>query len=569
MSPHHSLSQKVSKTRITGLWVTSCIRRLGSWAYLLLAFLTTVVLITVPAVDALLKSAESRLFDTLISHRFTVPPADPNIVILDIDEASLAAMAPTHGRWPWANAVFGDMVEALEAAGAQTIVFDVLFSDWDVLRPQSDAQFNTSIAGSRNSFFPMLRLDQRNDGLSKIPVGSVPGAQAVGEQADPQATIALILPKVPSAIDNGRLGTHQVVPDRDGVIRRYPLWTEHRGWRLPSLPYAVAHRMNGPLANEPEDILLNWRGPPFTYRYVPFENAYRAMVLKDGTQPPDFSGKLVVIGATAPSLFDVKGTPVARIHPGVEILATAIDNIANADWLHERSRWAMVLSAVVLVWAMAFALFFHVGIEKFDGYFAALQIGLVGLAYAVLNASHWYIDVSAPLSIGLAYFTVARIYYTYSHSLLSSPDTQRLEPQGKGQVLMAVMALQLQDATRKELRRLKGLVDQLVGRSALGAGRVVQWAVDAGPIEQALSGTVLIYWFRPLEDVEWIRESSHMEKRIRAVFADAETPDRVHCHKNSSPVAWQSSHQRQRLSYGIIVSALSGLASSKPKGADT
>ena len=543
------------------------VRKLGAWSYPAMALLVTLLLLGNTGIDGWLKSAETRLFDTLVSHRFRTPQADPSIVILDIDEASLAAMAPSQGRWPWPNAVLGSMVEGLEHAGAKAIVFDILFSDWDSLRPQSDAAFNAVIAKTSNTYFPMLRLDPRNDPLSKIPVGAVPGAQALVAGASPQPTIALILPKVPAAIDNGRLGTHQVIPGQDGVIRRFPVWTQHQGWRLPSLPYAVARDLRKNIASTGDDILLNWRGPPFSYHYVSFADAYHALVEKRGSSSTDFSGKTVIIGSTAPSLFDVKGTPLARIHPGVEILATAIDNLSNGDMLRERPRWAMVTAAIVLVWAMAIALYQQVRIEKFDLYFGALQVGLIGTAYLLLNFSHWYIDVSAPLSIGLAYFTVARMYYSYAHRLLANSTTDPALLAGKGQALFAVMAIRLRDASPRELRKLKGLVDRLVAGSRFGAGRVTRLIEDPGLIQDAFAGTMVVYWIAHAADIGWQDESTVMESTIRQAFGSPSDGDRITTNRQAGAVDTLAQPWGKAQSYGIIVAALVGLVSTNQEGA--
>jgi hypothetical protein len=83
-----------------------------------------------------------------------------------------------------------------------------------------------------------------------------------------------------------------------------------------------------------EDMLLNWRGAPFTYRYVSFSDIYNDFQSKTRQRPQDeFKGKVVLIGSTAPSLFDVKPTSMARQFPGVEILATAIDNLQHDDYI--------------------------------------------------------------------------------------------------------------------------------------------------------------------------------------------------------------------------------------------
>ena len=82
------------------------------------------------------------------------------------------------------------------------------------------------------------------------------------------------------------------------------------------------------------DILLNWRGKPFTYHYVSFSDVYLDMAKETPTRPAnEFRGKTLVIGSTAAGLLDVRGTPLDRSFPGVEILATAIDNLRHGDWL--------------------------------------------------------------------------------------------------------------------------------------------------------------------------------------------------------------------------------------------
>ena len=47
--------------------------------------------------------------------------------MLDIDEATLEAMAAEHGRYPWSRAVFGQLLEGLDKLKPQAIVFDILF----------------------------------------------------------------------------------------------------------------------------------------------------------------------------------------------------------------------------------------------------------------------------------------------------------------------------------------------------------------------------------------------------------------------------------------------------------
>ncbi len=547
--------------------IISLVRRLGGRAYLIFAVIFSVVIVVDWGVQGFVAGAEIRLFDTLISKRLLMPKPDPDIVILDIDEASLSGMAAQHGRWPWANQVFGELVHGIEAQHPRAIVFDILFSDRDSLRPDSDAAFNAEIAKSKTTFFPMLRLDPQNDKLSRIPVGALPGVRPLSAdlpEPDPQASIAIILPKVPAAIDNGRLGSHQVHPDHDGIIRRYPSWLEHAGWRIPSLPQRMAEEFNWPGA-QAQEALLNWRGPPFTYHYLPFVDAYRELMATTPERPGNtFTGKIVIIGSTAPSLFDVKGTPMARIHPGVEILATAIDNFKNGDSLRERPAWVMRLAALLLIWSMAIALYRQVHVNVFDAVFGALQAGLLVFAFAVLNVSNWYLDTSAPLSLGLLYFTVARVYHGLSQKWLASSSLQDMAGLAQGTRLLAVLAIRLENSQAAERRQLQGQLDRLVAASPLGAGRVVHLIEDPGFIQSVFADAMLVYWLCEDADANWQADAEVMTAVLGQSGALTFDSQRLRFGRAAKLLCWNTTNGWTSEAFATILAALTATVPTRP-----
>jgi adenylate cyclase len=547
--------------------LVSWVRRLGVRAYLIFALVFSVVIVADWGVQGFVSGAEIRLFDTLISKRILSPEPDPDIVILDIDEASLSGMAAKHGRWPWPNSVFGDLVRSIEAQQPQAIVFDILFSDRDSHRADSDAAFNAEIAKSKTTFFPMLRLDPQNDKLSRIPVGALPGVRPLSADLpapDPQEPIAIILPKVPAAIDNGRLGTHQVHPDPDGIIRRYPSWIEHAGWRIPSLPQRMAEEFNWPGASV-QEALLNWRGPPFTYHYLPFVDVYRELVEAKVAQPGKaFAGKIVIIGSTAPSLFDVKGTPMARIHPGVEILATAIDNFKHGDTLRERPAWVMRLAALLLIWGMAIALYRQVHINVFDAVFGALQAGLLAFAFVVLNVSNWYLDTSAPLSLGLLYFTVARVYHGLAQKGLASSSLKDMAGLAQGTRLLAVMAIRLDGSQAAERRQLQGQLDRLVAASPLSAGRVVHLVEDPGFVQSVFADAMLVYWLCEDAGADWQADASVMAAALGQSGTFAFDPARLSFGRAAKVLCWNTTNGWTPDAFATILAALTATVSTPP-----
>ncbi|KAF0205086.1 MAG: Chase2 sensor [Gallionellaceae bacterium] len=387
--------------------------------YLYLAVVFTVFALADAAFLHVTQEMRQGAFDLMVRYRINPPKPDPNIVIVDINEASLAAMAKDYGRWPWPRQVLGEFLEQVEKQHPKAVVFDILFSDADVYNADSDAYFNAAIAASNNAFFPMLRLDPDSDALSQIKPSMIPGITALSGQADPNATVAVVLPHFAAALDSGRIGLNNIYPDVDGTARRYQVYREDYGWKMLSLPARLATEQGWPLAPAKE-VLLNWRGKPFSYHYVSFSDVYTDMGRKEKTRPQDeFKDKIVIIGSTAPSLFDIKPTPMSKMHQGVEILATAIDNMKHADYLRfPEAKLAYLLLTLVLIWVTAWAFYTNVGRDKVNRLFGLSQFLLIGISYASINFSNTYINLTGPVALAVAYFTLSRIYASGTYKAL-------------------------------------------------------------------------------------------------------------------------------------------------------
>ncbi|MGI9132985.1 MAG: CHASE2 domain-containing protein, partial [Rhodoferax sp.] len=267
-------------------------------------------------------------------------------------------------------------------------------------------------------------------------------------------------------------------------------------------------------------------------------------------------GKIVLIGSTAPSLFDIKASPLARIHPGVEILATAIDNFKHGDALRERPRWVMGLAALLLIWGMAVALYRQTRIESFDRLFGVLQVALVAFAFAVLNLSHWYIDTSAPLALGLLYFAVARAYYGVSGKVLATGQVRDLARVGQGQRLLAILAIRLEQAGATERRRLKGQVDQLVAQSSQGAARVAQLVEDPGFVQAVFADWMLVYWLQEDATDRWTSDAERIEQTIGAAHAAALARGRLRFARTARMVHWSQAGGWTAPAFATILGAL-------------
>lgn len=379
--------------------------------YLYLAGIFTVFIVLDSTMFHLTSEMKQVGLDMMVRYRFIVPKPDKDIVIIDIDEASLAAMAQEHGRWPWPRKVLGQLVEELEKQHPQAIVFDIIYSDPDVYNPLSDAYFDAAIAATSNTFFPMLRLSASDDIQSKLNLAMVPGTEPINNEAQLDATIAMLMPYFKSIMDSGRLGLNNIDSDTDGVTRQYLAYMDEYGWKIPSLPLRISQDLNFP-KTDAQRVFLNWRGPPFTYHSESFSKVYADLLSKNKQRPADeFTGKIVIIGSTAASLFDIRPTPMSRSHPGIEILATAIDNFKHVDYLRfPDTRLAYMLLTLLVIWAAAWGFYRDTGRDKIDMLFGASQFILIGISYGSINLSNTYINLTGPVTLGLAYFTVARLY---------------------------------------------------------------------------------------------------------------------------------------------------------------
>jgi adenylate cyclase len=416
-------------------------QRVNTSFYLYLAVLFSALIVADALTLRAVVDMRQRTYDLMVRYRVVKPAPDPQIVIVDINEASLAAMAPDYGRWPWPRQVLAEFVERVQEQAPKAIVFDILFSDADVFNPDSDAYFNEIIAGTDNTYFPWLRLAPQSDGLSQLTPGMIPGAQRIDGVPESGATVAAVLPFFDAVLQGGRIGTHNIFPEGDGVSRRYRIWHDIDGWRLPSLPLRIAQEM-GWGAPEQRDILLNWRGKPFTYPYVSFSDVFLDMQKRERVRPADeFAGKILLIGSTAPSLFDIKATSMAREFPGVEILATAIDNLKHRDWLRTpASSLPNALIALLILWGTAWALYRNPDSDRFNTVFGLSQVGLMAFSFATINFTSFFLNLTGPVFIGLIYFSIARVYSTATARVLEKTAvTETLRSHGgRGATLLLV-----------------------------------------------------------------------------------------------------------------------------------
>jgi adenylate cyclase len=468
--------------------------RLGSRFYLILALL--VVAGAVFGIGTgLTDGIKSQAFDTVMRNRFRSPPPDPALIIVDVDEASLAAMAPEFGRWPWPRSLMAELVEGLARVRPAAIVFDIAFSDLDRSHPEADLYLRQVAEQSPETFFAMIRLNPDNDLRSELRLAWLAGVEALPE-AHADATAAMIVPYFFDVLDGRRLGTINLYADDDGLTRSYHVYRDAHGWRIYSLPANVSAALGVPLPDR-QDILLNWRGPPPAYPTVSFHTLYDALLRGDPAPVEQFRDRIVVVGSSAPSLFDIRPTPLSSAHTGVEVLTTAIDNLRNRDHLTELPDWIYMLVTAASVAILALAFRSNVDWLLLRMLFTVTQVSFVFVMYLVLNYSTWFVDLTIPFTAAFAYFVAAGIY-ARAVTLRRNGHPWFSAALDAGQTAQVLLLACRVSAPPGKRRRVHGILQRHSGLTRYGAA--APRLFGAAPLmEKLYEDIALFYWLMPPE----------------------------------------------------------------------
>jgi adenylate cyclase len=354
-----------------------------------------------------LRTLEARFSDLFVAAQARNIRQDPDIAVIAVDEDSLARMADYAGRWPWPRSVHGELVQGIAAQKPRAIVFDFMFFEPDIYRLDADQLFNKTVSRLKNVYFPTVRQDPAADahGVAIADIQEVLGAFAT-KGADRNATLNIGLPKA-LAPENWRLGTIDFLADADGIGRRYFVYQDGYGWKIPSLPARVTQDL-ALAVPDVESILLSWPGGKKPRQHVSYADLYVDFnSQKRQRDPREFTDKIVVIGVTASGLHDIRPTPVNIRADGVDILATAIDNLKNANYLREAPEYWPAAAALLL--GLLFAAFtLRVNTIRIGAGLAGATVVLLAGQYVAVG-KQLLVPMLRPLIIGWAFFFVAAL----------------------------------------------------------------------------------------------------------------------------------------------------------------
>ena len=337
---------------------------------------------------------------------------DPDVVVVDVDEQSLAA-AQQHlvAGWPWPRALYADLLQGLYRQHPKAVVFDIYFVDPDNVRPDNDQYLIQTATADDATFFPMVRREGADDSVGS-PLGLLPPQMGFvkGSGADPNARAAIIFPLTQLAL-TGRVGVVNFLQDSDKVGRRYYTYMDAYGWRLPSLPAKVAAQLHYPLPDA-SSFVLNWRGRTGAVPHISFYDLYADLQKQHPSRPGDeFKDKIVVIGSDAAGLGDSHPTPLAADYPGVDTLATAISNLKDGDWMRRTPPWSGALLSLLLLFGLGWLFARKQGPFRTGLVLVVASLLVLALGFLLLHV-RWLLPVTQPLLFGwLFFFSMALAEY--------------------------------------------------------------------------------------------------------------------------------------------------------------
>jgi signal transduction histidine kinase/ActR/RegA family two-component response regulator len=335
-------------------------RRMGYLSRCLVISIFSLVVAVAISLSPLGRAMDAEVGDRLAA--LVAPDADfSEVVVVDVDEASMASLAKQIGSWPYDRDIYALVNRYLLQAGASAVVFDILFSE----ARRGDEEFAATL-GAKNvlAAASLPSTGAGRDAMYQAQLGRAAWAHGSGWPARSWDDLTLPIEKF---TDRAQVGVISVGADPDGLLRRIPLLHHVHGEVIPSLAPAAMKaagmaielnqatrrvKMAGQDLPTDDDGMLALRFPKnWQLRVVPFYEVALAASgsVKYQAMAETLRAKMVYIGSSSAILGDFAHTPAGRL-PGL-YLAAATPTMLKTGLLFRPRHWALdgALTLVVLM----------------------------------------------------------------------------------------------------------------------------------------------------------------------------------------------------------------------------
>jgi len=411
----------------------------------------------------LLHELRLKSFDFFLQHT-PAPLSDPRVIIVDIDSESLEKL----GQWPWPRKRIAELLKKITSVGPAVVGLDMVFAEPDSSSPHllgalddiknAPAAVREYLQGLPNydrSLAQVLKESPAPVVLGYIFTDSVKD-EAKGEAKDEAKGEAQQQRKIPrkgnslfyghdplpflfsfNGVDTSLemfertaqgIGFLNIIPDQDSIIRNIPLVINYKNEVYPSLVLSMLQVASGTegIALETDqngvravrtggdrmptnmhgELIINFSGPA---RTLPYVSAHE--ILSGQLDADLFQNAYVLIGTSAPGLFDLRAVPTDRVFPGVELHGHALNTILSKNFLH-RPEWAKGFEQLYICCISLLLILVLSRMEATKGALLVLllSLGMVAFSCWCMRCHYFLIDMVYPLATTWILFTVLTFY---------------------------------------------------------------------------------------------------------------------------------------------------------------
>ncbi len=384
------------------------------------------------------------------------PLVHPDIVLVEITDASIRDLSELVGRWPWPRALQAMLVDYIGRGKPKVIAFDIgfleperaskyEFLDREITSAQSDQELADAVrragtvivladavdAGLDNAVVQQSTWDappyRLGPAVEERPVITLPYAALASAAAgfghnflviDPDGPARRVTPfvrrgdrympflGVAAALAAGGFKPEEVVLEGDTI--------RVRDRRIPLVSGSVASPTDASKRHAQQTMLINYPAPALISNKRPYPSYEAALVLKSAGQvqigekpeidPAVFKDKIVFVGLSASGLLDVFQTPFGQgSMPGIQLHASVTDSILSNRFLKPGPRWLRLVATIggsVVIGLMSAALPFVAGAIGA----AILAAAWSGASLFAFDRGLWLAMVQPILAMAVALF---------------------------------------------------------------------------------------------------------------------------------------------------------------------
>ncbi len=300
-------------------------------------------------------------------------PPDKDLLLIGIDEESLKDF----GAWPWSRNIHGDFLLLTRLRQPSVVAWDILFTE----PTANDGQLAKGAAAGGSSVVFGAVSAAKEEGITPESEEAkasqlTPLTNVHGDRARILSSEAMLLPVAPfNAL--AQIGFVDTPPDIDGVRRSAPLVVRIGDSVYPTLslrslmqywqvkPEDVVVRLadavylKGALGERriPVDATgayrINYRHALGGFLIAGYSRTYARLKARfvdqnRAVEPPEITGKILLIGQVADGLADFGPTPFSPLTPLVLVHANVIENVLREDYVRFVPVWAVWAGGLLL-----------------------------------------------------------------------------------------------------------------------------------------------------------------------------------------------------------------------------